>query len=202
MPPSGMVSNFSQPRWTEEPPDRAYWEWKRVKRSFGRSSRERLVEELQFWNDALRVCFEKSELPLNSNTPNPTEESIRIRFNSQWCNEIRTQASQIHEAVAGSWRRQCSDHQARLKLLWHGDQLLKPPSELNVALCLTEIASGNANWQDVLFEQIKNATPQEPQSPSAQTLGSDVRRRKPIKAWLKPSFNSSKDDDMIITQSL
>ncbi|KAK8136615.1 hypothetical protein PG984_004555 [Apiospora sp. TS-2023a] len=189
-----------KPRWTEEPPERANWEWKRVKRSFGTSSRQKLIQELQFWNNALKVCFEKSELPLDSDTPNLTVESIRAKFNSQWCNEIRTQASHIHEAVAKSWRCQCGDHQASLKLLWHGDQLLKPPCELHVALCSNEIPSGNANWQDVLFEQVKNVTPQEPQPPPPQALVPDVGRRKSIKAWLKPSFDSPQDHDMMATQ--
>ncbi|KAK7953658.1 hypothetical protein PG988_014352 [Apiospora saccharicola] len=189
-----------KPRWTKEPPERVNWEWKRVKRSLGRSSRQRLFEELQFWNDALKLCFEKSELPLDTDTPNLTVENIRTKFNSKWCNEIRTQASQIHGAVAGSWRCKCSDHRASLNLLWHGDQLLKPPSELHVAICSTEIPSGNASWQDVLFERIKDVTPQEPQPPPPQTLGSDVRRRKPITASPKPAFDNPKTHDMMIIQ--
>lgn len=195
-----MASNFAQPGWTKEPPDRVYWEWKRVKRSFGRSSRQKLIDELQFWNNALKVCFEQSELPLDSGTPSLTVERIRTKFNSQWCNEIRRQAGQIHEAVAKSWRCQCNDHQASLKVLWHGDQFLKVPSELHVALCSTEIPSGNTNWQDVLFGQVKDITLQEPQPPPPPTLGSGVRRRKSIKAWLNPSLDKPKDHYTTITQ--
>ncbi|KAK6834322.1 hypothetical protein PG987_009016 [Apiospora arundinis] len=177
-----------KPRWTKEPPARANWEWRRVKRGFGRSSRQRLIDDLQKWNTALRACFEKSEVPLNFDVPCSTLETIRTKFNPQWCNEIRRQASQVHDAVAKSWQCQCRAHQANLKLLWHEDQLLKPPSEFHVAVCSTKDPSGDVKWQELLFEQIKDSTSQEPGSPP-QTLELSIRPRKPSKAWFRPYFD-------------
>ncbi|KAK8111514.1 uncharacterized protein PG998_007971 [Apiospora kogelbergensis] len=133
------------------------------------------------------MCFEKSEVPLNHDVPSLTLETIQTKFNPQWCNEIRTQASQVHEAVVRSWRCQCNDHQASLKLLWHEDQLLKPPGEFHVAVCSTDGPGGDVSWQEIIFEQA-DSNSQDLQS-LPQVPEPIARQGNTIKAWFRPSFD-------------
>jgi hypothetical protein len=110
-----------QPRWTTESPERAVWEWRRVRRGFGRSSRQRLITELQFWNDALKNCLDKTELPLDNDTPTSAVESIRVKFSPAECNKVRQRALQIHRAMSRAWQCDSHEHQGNLKISWHTD---------------------------------------------------------------------------------
>ncbi|KAK4222188.1 hypothetical protein QBC38DRAFT_99834 [Podospora fimiseda] len=114
------VDAHGRPKWTSETPDRVVWEWRRVRRGFGRSSRDKLITELQFWNDRLKDCFEKTELLLEDDTPTSALETVRSKFNSADCNIIRQRASRIHEAISTAWPCQSHEqHAGNLMLPWH-----------------------------------------------------------------------------------
>ena len=185
-----------------------------MKRSFGRSSRQKLIDELQFWNGALRACFEKSEVPLATDAPSRALQGIQSSFNAQSCNATREQARQIYVAVAQSWACQSHDHRGNLKLSWHTDKLLLKPGALSVAISSVDHHANPAepeseSWQEVAFEVIETPTDATgaiqpipsisfstipvvsvtPKSPDAL-----LHPRKRVKAWFDPQ--SSKDVEM------
>lgn len=194
-------SRALKPRWTTEPPDRATWEWRRVRRSFGRSSRQKLVEELQFWNDALKLCLEKSEVPLDSDTPNLTLAAIKGTFSAQSCAATRDQASRVHDAVLRSWRCQSHSHRGNLELAWHTDRPSKP-GRFNVLLSYLESSADVPLelWQQ-LFIDIEDPSSQHLEVPAVSTTAGLVhlsapepvfRPRKRFKAWFQ-------DQDILTT---
>jgi hypothetical protein len=62
------------------PPDRASWEWRRVKRSFSTKKRTKILTDLRNWNDDLRNLIERAEVPA-ADDGSAAVERIRMRFN-------------------------------------------------------------------------------------------------------------------------
>lgn len=83
------------------PPERAQWEWRRVKRSFKGIERKRMIDDLQYWNTALKNCFERPEIP--SAESDPMVKEIQARFNAKDCDTVRAHAQAIHSMIEAGW---------------------------------------------------------------------------------------------------
>ncbi|RYP55837.1 hypothetical protein DL771_012304 [Monosporascus sp. 5C6A] len=90
-----------KPLWSNDPPDRVQWEWRRVKRSFGAKRREKLIGDLRHWNEDLRRCLEKPEVPVEDETPKV--QALKNRFNPKRCNLIPQQPS-LYMALSAKQR--------------------------------------------------------------------------------------------------
>ncbi|KAL3477455.1 hypothetical protein BJX99DRAFT_269858 [Aspergillus californicus] len=111
-----------QPTWTSDPPERAKWEWGRVKRSFGSRVRRDAIDDLQRRNTALRNCFERQELSSVA-APTSTIDRLQSQFDVKVCNTIRDHAAAIHRALQRGWNCKCVlPHQATLDLQWHANR--------------------------------------------------------------------------------
>ncbi|KAK0736196.1 hypothetical protein B0T21DRAFT_411387 [Apiosordaria backusii] len=148
------ITPQGKPRWTTDPPNRVTWEWRRVRRGFSRSSRQKLIDELQFWNDALKACFEKEEVPLETDTPNATLEAIRAKFSMASCNTIREHALQIHHAVSQAWRCHSHDHPGNLRISWHTDGQ-SHNGRLSLFFTSSPSNSVTQSWQEVVCNVIQ-----------------------------------------------
>lgn len=122
-----------------------------MKRAFGTKTRKGLVDELQYWNDALARCFEKPEIPLEDT--DPMVEKIKSLFDQEACQSLRANAQAIHRAICSSWACSCSTpHRSNLELGWHGDNRPwnEPNSTLSVALSFSQSSGtqvGEETWQ-------------------------------------------------------
>jgi hypothetical protein len=91
----------------------------------GRTDRQELIDELQYWNNALKNCFEKQEIP--SDESDRTVQELQARFNPKQCDATRENARLIHEALESSWNCVCSHaHRGNLNLDWHCEKPLAP----------------------------------------------------------------------------
>ncbi|PKY04299.1 hypothetical protein P168DRAFT_155748 [Aspergillus campestris IBT 28561] len=110
---------YRQPTWTSDPPERAKWEWRRVKRSLSSKERREAIEDLQRRNTALRNCFEQQELSTIT-APTHAIETLQKRFDLERCNTTRSHVTAIHRALRRGWNCNCAlPHQAALDLQWH-----------------------------------------------------------------------------------
>ncbi len=186
---------------------------RRVRRSFGRSSRQAFINDLQYWNDSLSLCFEKRELPLGSDVPSSALEAIRSRFSAQTCEAVRRHARQVHAAVSRSWNCRAQDHRGNLRLSWHTDSSPPDPAKLRLALCLSSVPNPSVeSWRDLLFDVVGEAAGDErndsndnrndkssstlssssplrpPPAPSPATDSAPVvpRPRKKLRTWFQP----------------
>ncbi|KAI9811044.1 MAG: hypothetical protein M1832_001074 [Thelocarpon impressellum] len=104
-----------KPRWTGHAPDRAQWEWRRVKSSLGRKAREEVINDLQRSNTALARCFEKQETP--GDEFSPIVQKWQARYDEKLCNSVRNHARAVHATLERGWKCLCSrSHQANLHL--------------------------------------------------------------------------------------
>lgn len=88
---------YSQPLWTHESPERAAWEWRRVKRSFRAKKCDRIIHDLRNWNDDLRHL-------INSAETLPDDESHAVRrvrrlYNRSNCESVRGTLRSLHRAL-------------------------------------------------------------------------------------------------------
>jgi hypothetical protein len=110
-----------QPTWTTDPPERAKWEWRRVKRSLSPKDRRNAIDDLQRRNIALRNCFEQQELS-SATAPTQPIEFLQKHFNPDLCNTVRDHVLAIHRALRSGWNCNCVlPHQAALDLQWHAN---------------------------------------------------------------------------------
>ena len=129
---AGRFLILTQPLWTSEPPNRAQWKWRRVKHGFGMKQRKSLVDELQYWNTALKNCFEKLELPAEDD--NIKVRELQGRFNPKHCDSVRENVEAIHRALEGSWNCGCPcSHHATINLDWQSG-MSTLPSVFDIAL--------------------------------------------------------------------
>ncbi|KAF7505309.1 hypothetical protein GJ744_001012 [Endocarpon pusillum] len=147
-----------KPQWTNDPPDRAAWEWRKVKRAFGTKERKSLISDLQYWNDALKNCFEKQEVPLDDT--DPIVQKIQSTFNPKRCELLRENAQAIHRALRSAWTCGCiPPHRGSIELDWHSDEPMMPfaPPTFSVAFSFTKAQHCQHNpseefWQNVQVE--------------------------------------------------
>ncbi|KAH7234152.1 hypothetical protein B0J15DRAFT_539082 [Fusarium solani] len=106
-----------KPRWTGDP-DRALWEWRRVKRSFASKKNRSLIDDLRKWNQDLRNCLERTEVSVEDDT---RQVQALIRgFNPKHCDSIRSCLRSFHRALKSALQCNCpSSHQATIDLDWN-----------------------------------------------------------------------------------
>ena len=169
------IGDTMQPLWTDEPTNRARWEWRRVKRSFSTKQRKALVDNLQYWNTALKNSFEKPELPAQDE--NTTVQEVQARFNPKHCDSIREDVGAIHGALKDSWNCGCPcSHYATIHLDWQST-MFSLPSVFDVALSFRDsssrVATADYRWRkfQIHVEKIPsgNGTPIASSIPSAQS---------------------------------
>ncbi|KAL6853073.1 hypothetical protein ACO1O0_007626 [Amphichorda felina] len=116
-----MVDINRRPRWTDEPPERASFEWRRVKRSFSTRKRDKILSDLRNWNDDLKNLIEKTEIPADDGSA--AVEKVKLRYNRHTCDSIRESLQSLHRAVQGAICCTKAPHQATLTLDWLGTRL-------------------------------------------------------------------------------
>lgn len=179
--------------WTNEPPSRVQWEWRRVKRSFNVKERKALIDELQYWNTALKNCFEKPEVPAEDE--DIEVQKLQARFNPKHCQSVRAHAQAIFGALKESWNCACQcSHHAAIGLDW---QTTQPAvhSAFDVALSFQNSpiqgASAEHSWRKLQMQiagaDSGNAAPVTLSVPSEQSSKAVPRAPSPIsrmsKAW-------------------
>ncbi|KAF2877445.1 hypothetical protein BDV95DRAFT_559300 [Massariosphaeria phaeospora] len=107
------------PKFGDSSTERANWEWRRVRRSFGKKERKEMFRKLQTWNAALQNCgLEKREILPDSE--NRIVNLIRKRFDEKKTKAIRDNAQGLHEAIKSGLGCTCSsDHKGSIQLDWH-----------------------------------------------------------------------------------
>ncbi|RSL99814.1 hypothetical protein CEP52_009471 [Fusarium oligoseptatum] len=112
------IDNNGKPRWTDDSPDRARWEWRRVKRSFASKKNRSLIDDLRKWNQDLRNCLERTEVSAEDDT---RQVQALIRgFNPKHCDSIRSCLRSFHRALKSALQCNCpSSHQATIDLDWN-----------------------------------------------------------------------------------
>ncbi|KAL7919566.1 hypothetical protein ACQKWADRAFT_300824 [Trichoderma austrokoningii] len=99
----GLMENLQvdmsrKPLWTQESPERAAWEWRRVKRSFRAKKCDRIIHDLRNWNDDLRHLINSAE------TSSGDDESYAVRkvrrlYNRSNCESVRGTLQSLHRAL-------------------------------------------------------------------------------------------------------
>ncbi|KAM0418720.1 hypothetical protein ACHAPT_012318 [Fusarium lateritium] len=114
-----------QPEWTEDPPERARWEWRRVKRSFASKKTRSLIDDLRKWNEDLKNCVEQTEVSAEDDT---RQVQALIRgFNPKHCESIRSCLRSFHRALRSALQCKCvSYHEATIDLDWNSGPLRSP----------------------------------------------------------------------------
>lgn len=112
-----------QPKWTDTAPERANWEWRRVKRSFRRKERQAFIDELRYWNECLKNVFEKTEIP--SDESDQLAERLQARYNQRECDRIRENVRLVHKALQPvEWTCHCAEHWGSIRLCWHMEKTM------------------------------------------------------------------------------
>ncbi|KAI3322158.1 hypothetical protein HD806DRAFT_501173 [Xylariaceae sp. AK1471] len=127
------VDETGKPKWTSAPPERVRWEWRRVKRSFERSAIEKIERELEICNNALRTCFERPEIPRQ--TERPSLARIRARFELDRCDSLRENAASMYQVIIGACNCHCpTPYWSNLKLTWHNTESELQDDNLSLAI--------------------------------------------------------------------
>ncbi|KAL2675693.1 hypothetical protein Neosp_011883 [[Neocosmospora] mangrovei] len=114
-----------KPRWTDDSPDSARWEWRRVKRSFASKKNRSLIDDLRKWNQDLRIYIERTEVSADDDT---RQVQALIRgFNPKRCDSIRSCLQSFHRALGSTLLCDCSSsHQAIIQLDWNSVPMPNP----------------------------------------------------------------------------
>ncbi|CAI6287040.1 unnamed protein product [Periconia digitata] len=109
------------PSWEDAKSERANWEWRRVKRSFGTSRRKEVFKTLRYYNSALQDCkLEKREALLD--TENRIVNQVRTRFDESKTLYTRKNARLVHKAISSSFDCKCNaPHEGCMQLQWHSN---------------------------------------------------------------------------------
>lgn len=101
---SDVLSGTSQSR------RRLEWEWRRIRRSFGRKEREALIQDFERYNANLATYVEQHEILAPSPERWPGSSLTHLDL-------VRDQVCGLYEALEDGWRCSCLDaHNANLKL--------------------------------------------------------------------------------------
>lgn len=113
---TSACSNMPQPKASDVPSGtsqsrrRFEWEWRRIRRSFGRKEREELIQDFERYNANLADYVEQHEIL----APSPGRRSGSSLAHLDL---VRDQACGLYEALEDGWRCSCLDaHNANLKL--------------------------------------------------------------------------------------
>ncbi|KAI8691968.1 hypothetical protein NCS56_00191100 [Fusarium sp. Ph1] len=114
-----------KPQWTDDSPDRARWEWRRVKRSFATKKNRSLIDDLRKWNQDLRNCLERTEVSAEDDTRQV--QALIKGFNLKHCDSVRACLKSFHRALRSALQCSCSSsHQAAIDLDWNLGPLRSP----------------------------------------------------------------------------
>ncbi|TAQ89816.1 hypothetical protein B7494_g1857 [Chlorociboria aeruginascens] len=142
-----------QPMWTNAVSERVNWEWRRVKRSFGKKERKQIFDQLRDWNLALQNCgLEKREV--SSDSENRIVNLIRGRFDEKKCRMIRANAQGIHKALISGFGCTCSyPHKGNIELNWHCNKIISA-TNFTVAFSARQDAQMQGGIVDPLWKNI------------------------------------------------
>ncbi|KAF2793117.1 hypothetical protein K505DRAFT_245115 [Melanomma pulvis-pyrius CBS 109.77] len=103
--------------------NKANWERRRIKRSFGEKRRKETYEYLEQRNNALRHCLEKREITPDSG--HRVLDIIRSRFDKKQIAILRESALKLHKAMKSGFGCTCSYvHRGNIQLNWHKKEQL------------------------------------------------------------------------------
>ena len=89
---------------------RLEWEWRRIRRSFGRREREDLIQNFERYNANIAAYVEQREILAPLSERRPESSLAHLDF-------VRDQACGLYEALKEGWRCNCLDaHSANLQL--------------------------------------------------------------------------------------
>ena len=120
-----------------------------MKRSFSTEERKALIDQLQYWNTALKNCFERPEVPAEDEDTEVQE--LQARFNLKHCDSIRENVQAIHGVLKNGWNcvYPCSHH-ATINLDWRSEKPTLPPV-FDIALSFrdtsTQAAAAKYCWR-------------------------------------------------------
>lgn len=94
-------------------------EWRRVKQSFKKKETVELFNEIDRYNNNLRICFEgKREISSDLGSTQPSGQGDS--FNRRVCQRLRSDACLIHDALSEAYDRDCANvHLNMIDLSWH-----------------------------------------------------------------------------------
>ncbi|OIW26836.1 hypothetical protein CONLIGDRAFT_717050 [Coniochaeta ligniaria NRRL 30616] len=181
-----------KPLWTSEPSDRAQWEWRRVKRSFGSKRREKLVDDLRKWNDDLRMCLETPEVPAEDE--GRKVQDLKRQFNPKRCNLIREWMRSFHRALSSGVNCVCSTpHEVTVELDWTAYATEKP-REIQIAMSYRAeetLAMAPDSWRKLLVTlENHEAAASTAQQSSFATLASSSMGPPPEPQTVQPPTSS------------
>ncbi|KAL6359035.1 hypothetical protein LRP88_09233 [Fusarium phalaenopsidis] len=140
-----------KPQWTDDSPDRARWEWRRVKRSFATKKNRSLIDDLRKWNQDLRNCLERTEVSAEDDTRQV--QALIKGFNLKHCDSVRACLKSFHRALRSALQCSCSSsHQAAIDLDWNlgplriQDTTPPPPPEQFIANLCGQVRTQCAPW--------------------------------------------------------
>lgn len=148
------------------------WEWRRVKRGFGKKERQNLIDELQYWNNALKNCFERQEIP--SDEGGRSVQELKAQFDQTQCDAIRENARAVHKALQSGWGCVCpKPHGGNLHLEWHNGNMAAP-AVFKMALSYRKAQNGqpctsDEFWKNILVQIEDAATQLPPPVPDSPT---------------------------------
>ncbi|KAL7802071.1 hypothetical protein V8C44DRAFT_370729 [Trichoderma aethiopicum] len=94
-----QVDMSRKPLWTHESPERASWEWRRVKRSFRTKRCDKIIRDLRSWNDDLRHLIQSASQTLPPDAGNYAVQRVRRLYNRGNCESVRTTLRSLHRAL-------------------------------------------------------------------------------------------------------
>jgi len=167
-----MKLTLRKPRWSGPATARVEWEWRRVKRSLGRTERKAVIDELQYWNNALKNCLERSEVPFDDS--DRSIQPVKARFDQRKCDFTRDYAKVIYDALKMGCDCACpSRHLGNLSLNWHSGKE-RSPEAFSLALSYRTI-DNNQRWDTEdswlkMVVKVENDEPIPPLTESTDTL--------------------------------
>ncbi|KAE9372484.1 hypothetical protein N431DRAFT_483268 [Stipitochalara longipes BDJ] len=101
--------------------DRFAWEWRRIRRSFGKAEREELISSFERYNNNLASFVQNSEILA------PQSDGRGKGF-VKYLDLVRSQACGLHSILGNSWRCSCNvPHKAYLRLQHPSEASPSPP---------------------------------------------------------------------------
>ncbi|KAH7174587.1 uncharacterized protein B0J16DRAFT_183258 [Fusarium flagelliforme] len=156
------VDSSGKPRWTDTAPERANWEWRRVKRSFRRKERQAFIDELRYWNECLKNVFEKTEIP--SDESDQLSERLQARYNQRECDRIRENVRLVHKALQSvGWTCHCAEHWGSIRLCWHMEKII---TSEKLDFCFSSCQS-SMSWKSIHI-RVEEKDKLNTQSPGSQ----------------------------------
>lgn len=105
---------------------RSKWEWRKIRRSFGRKDREVLIRDFERYNWDIARYVEQREILAPSSKPRPVEVS-------KYYHNVRENACGLYKVLEEGWKCRCiSAHHASLQLEQRNDA--QPVPEFNMSL--------------------------------------------------------------------